>query len=265
LKNPRISFKIHPPIQTSRGQTLVFVHGMAHGGWCWERFWVPWFNARGYHCVTLDLRGHGASEGWEKLRITSIKDFTNDVRQVLSQVEGLPILIGHSMGGFIIQKMILSKIPMKAAVTIASVPASGFGKGLLKLISYDQVRFIKGLITLSTTPFSDSPSIVRKLCFSSEAPEDLVNSTFMAMQPESFRAFLEMVFLNLHKPVKSDIPCLFLAAGRDAVVDNEALKKTADGFGASFVLLQNLAHDMMLDVHWEDPCRVIHEWLNTLL
>lgn len=264
MQQARIAYTIHQPQKSLHKTPLVFVHGMGHGSWCWEWLWVPRLREAGYTCVTLNLRGHGDSEGWERLRFTSIKDYVQDVRYVLSHLKALPVVIGHSMGGFIVQKLLLSETPLKGAVTVASVPASGFGRGLWRLLKHEPLRFLKGLITFSTTPFSEDPEIVRKLCFSPDAPVERVHNAFMSMQPESFRAFLDMVFLDLHKPRLTKIPTLFMAAGNDFVIDNKALEKTAIGFGGHFILMPDIAHDMMIDTRWEKACDLLLDWLQKL-
>lgn len=42
--------------------SIVFVHGVCHGAWCWERF-LKYFSEKGYNCFALSLRGHGESKG----------------------------------------------------------------------------------------------------------------------------------------------------------------------------------------------------------
>ncbi|MCS6980944.1 MAG: lysophospholipase [Flavobacteriales bacterium] len=260
-RQPHVAFKIFPSEIAPSRSTLLFVHGMAHGAWCWEWLWVPWLQKKGYPCVTMNLRGHSESEGWEHLRFTSIADYVRDVKYVISQLKEPPVIVGHSMGGFIVQKLLLAGTQLRAAILIASVPATGFGKGLWRLLRLAPLRFLRALLTLSTTPFSESPEIVRKLCFSPDVPRERVHSAFMCMQPESFRAFLDMLFLDLHKPRRVSVPILCMAAGRDLIVENKALEKTARAFGSDYVLLPELAHNMMLDTHWEKACEKLHAWL----
>jgi pimeloyl-ACP methyl ester carboxylesterase len=50
------------------------------------------------------LRGHGASEGRDRIRWHSIADYVSDVAQVAGQLSRSPVVIGHSMGGFTVQK-----------------------------------------------------------------------------------------------------------------------------------------------------------------
>ncbi len=84
----------------SGAPALVFVHG-----WCCDRhYWdeqVDHFAAH-YAVVTIDLGGHGAS-GRQRTAWT-MSAFGRDVVAVVERL-GLPqaVLIGHSMGGFIIQ------------------------------------------------------------------------------------------------------------------------------------------------------------------
>ncbi|EMY03062.1 alpha/beta hydrolase domain protein [Leptospira interrogans str. 2002000626] len=58
----------------------------------------------------MDLRGHGKSPNQNgKFRWNSIRNYVQDVEEVIKKLPQFPILIGHSMGGLIVQK-ILEKI-----------------------------------------------------------------------------------------------------------------------------------------------------------
>ena len=37
---------------------LLFIHGMWHGAWCWDEFFLPFFAGHGFHVTALSLRGH---------------------------------------------------------------------------------------------------------------------------------------------------------------------------------------------------------------
>ncbi len=39
-------------------ETIVFVHGMCHGAWCWEEQFIPYFKELGYNCIAFNLPGH---------------------------------------------------------------------------------------------------------------------------------------------------------------------------------------------------------------
>jgi hypothetical protein len=37
---------------------ILFLHGAAHGAWCWAEHFLPWFAGRGCECHALSFRGH---------------------------------------------------------------------------------------------------------------------------------------------------------------------------------------------------------------
>jgi len=56
---------------------------------------LPNFAQHRYPFLVLSLRGHGASEGIERLRRTSLTDYVVDVAQVASQLETPPVQVVH--------------------------------------------------------------------------------------------------------------------------------------------------------------------------
>lgn len=120
-----------PLVRTHR-TPLLFVHGMWHGAWCWAENFLPYFAQNGYNAYALSLRGHGQSDGREKLRWTSLDDFVADVSQSVDQFEHPPVLIGHSMGGMILQKY-LETHQAPAAILLASGPPRGLIPATLRV------------------------------------------------------------------------------------------------------------------------------------
>ena len=92
------------PSDAAHPTPLLFIHGTLHGAWCWDVHFLDYFAQHGFAAHAVNLRGHGNSEGREKLRWTRIADYVEDVANAVRQLPSPPILIGHSMGGFIIQK-----------------------------------------------------------------------------------------------------------------------------------------------------------------
>jgi pimeloyl-ACP methyl ester carboxylesterase len=103
---------------------VVFVHGAFTGAWCWNEHFLTWFADQGFETISFSLRGHGGSGGRELRSLASIDDYVEDLETVVDTLGQKPILIGHSMGGYIIQKY-LEKHKATAAVLMASVPPEG--------------------------------------------------------------------------------------------------------------------------------------------
>ena len=103
---------------------LLFVHGGWHGAWCWDDGFLDYFADAGYRAVAMSLRGHGTSPSDKPLPKVSIADYIDDVRAVADDLGGSPVLIGHSLGGYTIQRYLEDRTAA-AAVLVGSLPPSG--------------------------------------------------------------------------------------------------------------------------------------------
>src|SRR5512142_1885169 len=111
---------------------LLFIHGMMHAAWCWDVHFLDYFAQHGYAAYAVNLRGHGNSQGRENLRWTRISHFVEDLATAVQQLPSPPILIGHSMGGFIIQKY-LEVHTAPAAVLLSSASPAGLLPTVLRV------------------------------------------------------------------------------------------------------------------------------------
>lgn len=259
----RLEFNTFTAGSNAQKHPILFVHGMAHGAWAWEENFVPYFNSLGYDCYTLSLRGHGKSEGKAGLRWFSISDYLEDVEWAIGQIPTRPIVVGHSMGGFILQKYILNHDDLPAYVGVAAVPHSGMWRGALHLLRRYPWQFLVANLRLDTIPFSASAKIVRAMCVSPNAPSELVEHIQSRLQSESYRAFLDLVLLNHHKARKTKTPMLSLHSKLDVVLFENEMRKSAEAFQADFKMFDGVGHDMFLDVQWKSVADFIAAWLSS--
>jgi len=77
---------------------LVFVHGGGANAHWWTHV-AAWF-ARDYRVLAIDLSGHGDSG---HRPVYALDQWTNEVIAVAEAggIEGKPVVVGHSMGGFV--------------------------------------------------------------------------------------------------------------------------------------------------------------------
>ncbi len=92
----------HPEKDSGR-PPLVFVHGAFTSGECWDEYYLGYFASRGYRSIAISLRGHGKSYGRDILWQFGISDYVNDVASVIESLDRKPVLVGHSMGGLVVQ------------------------------------------------------------------------------------------------------------------------------------------------------------------
>jgi len=94
----KIELISRPPTSRQKDHNLLFIHSAFHGAWCWDEYFLDWFNVRGWSAHALSLRGHGQSDGADTIKQWSLLDYEEDVRGVIAELEGPITLIGHSMG-----------------------------------------------------------------------------------------------------------------------------------------------------------------------
>ena len=102
---------------------VVFLHGIGGGA----RSFAPQiasFGARGYHPVALDLMGYG---GREPVGAMAFETLAEDVEASIAR-NGLekPVLVGHSMGGMVVQTL-LRRRPDGYRAVVLSCTSPAFG------------------------------------------------------------------------------------------------------------------------------------------
>ena len=244
----------------ARPAPLLFIHGMFHGAWCWEEFFLPFFAERGYESYALSLRGHAGSEGQAGLRWYSIADYVKDMEWAVSQIGKPAVVIGHSMGGFVTQKFLETNSPA-AAILLTSVPPTTIWSATFRVLEKFPISVIKGIATLNLHHIIATPEQTQFAFFSKDMPLVTVRKYHAQMNNESFRAYLDMLGLNLARPQRVKAPLLVIGAERDAVISKKAVRDTARAYGTRAEMFPELAHDVMLEAGWRSVAERMLEWL----
>jgi pimeloyl-ACP methyl ester carboxylesterase len=248
-----------PPVE--RGRTpLLFVPGMQHGAWCWDVHFLDYFARHGYPSYAVSLRGHGRSEGRERLRWTRIADYADDVASAVAQLPASPILIGHSMGGFVLQKY-LEDHRAPGAVLLSSPSPAGMLGTALRVARRRPLVFARVSLTFSLLPLIATPELAREAFLSDDLPHDELVSYWERMEDDSYAAFLDMVALDLPKPAKVTTPLLVIGVGRDNMLTAQDAVATARAYNARLETIPDVAHDSMLEVRWQAVADRILGWL----
>lgn len=248
------------PLESQHPTPLLFVHGMMHGAWCWDVHFLGYFAHHGFAAHAVNLRGHGSSEGRGNLRWTRIADYVEDVANAVRQLPGSPVLIGHSMGGFVIQKY-LEDHDARGAVLLSSPPPAGLVGTTLRIALRRPLVFAKVNLTLSLLPVVATPQLAREAFFSADCPDEELLTYWKQMQDESYMALLDMVALDLPEPAKVKIPLLVLGAARDNMLEPREIEATARAYNTRAEIIDDVAHDSMLDPGWHSVAERILVWL----
>lgn len=243
---------------------LLFIHGAWHAAWCWDEHFLGFFEDKGYRALAASLRGHGASPASKRMQFCSVADFVDDVGSVANSLPTRPVVIGHSMGGFVVQKYLESH-DAPAAVLVASVPPSGAGGFLLRSMRRHPWHVTRTMITTkSLRGIAGTPKLARENFFSESTPEDdVVRYAARCEEEYSGRATLDMAVLNLPKPNRVSTPVLVLGGEDDTCFTQEEVRRTARAYRTEAEIFPTIGHNMMLEPKWTAVAERIHEWLGT--
>lgn len=261
----RLEVITRTPKGRARPTPLLFVHGAYGGAWEWDEHFLPYFAERGWVADALSLRGHAGSDRAETVRFARLRDYVADVERVAASLPASPALIGHSLGGMVVQHC-LHRRPVPAAVLVASSPPHGMIGSLSGMaLTNPALLYELGFAHHLGPRLTDRRAIERAL-FSRDMPESLVQTYMRRYQAESDMVTLDLLFLDLPPSTSTlDVPVLVLGAENDSFVYRGGLDATASTYRTKAEMFPGMAHAMMLDLGWESVAARIGTWLQETL
>ncbi len=111
-------------------KTIVFIHGMFMTPLCWEH-WIGHYKAKGYRCIAPAWPGRDQPIEQQRknhpdpvLGKLKLQDVVEGMTSAIKGLDEKPVLIGHSMGGLVVQLLLQSDL---AAAGVAIDPAPPMG------------------------------------------------------------------------------------------------------------------------------------------
>ena len=217
---------------------VLFVPGLGHGAWAFAEHWLGHTASRGYAAHSVSPRADG-----------SLRAYVHDVVQVVAGLPRQAVLVGHGAGALVVAHA-LARYPARAAVLASPVPEGWSALGA----------------ALRANPFGTLPALVgaaprlsRRQLFSDGLPEADAYHARLTRTPA--RVYRQVLFATSPASPVGDPPTLVVGSPDDRVVPRAALDRTAGRFGGAPLLFPGMAHDLMLDVNWQEPIDAIIDWL----
>lgn len=264
LAGREILYTLPPKGVSQHATPLLFLHGAFAGAWMWADNFLPWLARQGYCSYALSLRGHGGSEEGEHLDVLSIADYVEDTEVAATwlreQHEQPPALIGHSMGGFVVQKY-LENNRAPAAALLCAVPPQG-----LLMSQFNLLAQRPGLLMDLNNLLSGEDvnlSTVREALFAQPVDDALLEHFRSRMQLESQRALWDMSLFNL--PLLSATqrpPLLILGAEKDALVPAFLVEATARTYSMEARIFKGMGHAVTHEKDWRQVVELLKGWLD---
>ena len=148
----------------------------------------------------------GKIKGINKL---SISDYVKALEREVEKLDSPPIIIGHSMGGLVVQKF-LEKNTCKKAVLVASVPPYGVIKTSLRFLKKPYAY--PALLGLNLYGLVNTLDKSRDAFFSESLSQEKLKEYTDQLCSESYLAFLNMLLPRIKVNHHIKIPLLVVGA-----------------------------------------------------
>ncbi|WP_404418752.1 alpha/beta hydrolase [Marinospirillum sp.] len=246
---------------------VLFVHGIFSGAWIWDKYFLPWFAERGYQAYALSFRGHGHSSAPDPDGQYQMHEYVQDLADAVAIIERThgqaPLLVGHSMGGMVVQRY-LSEQRGRGAVLVTSIPP----QGIWPLSWANLLTHPFESLSLSRSfmfPESTTPAEFHQAMFSGPVEAGKLVSWMRQMVPESFALIWDMTWRDL--PYVFEVyktPLEVVGARQDKVIPPSMVKLTAATYGCTPRWV-DAGHGLMLDTSWQAAAETVNEALEALL
>ncbi|MGW9630095.1 alpha/beta hydrolase [Agromyces sp. NPDC055520] len=255
-------------------RSVVFIHGL----WIHSVSWRPWqdlFEERGYRTLAPGWPGEADTVSAtradpERVAGPGVDAITDAYAQVLSELPEPPIVIGHSFGGLIAEKL-MDRGLAAGAVCISPAPIKG-------------VRAVPFSLLRSSFPVLKSPGNKRKsvtltpdqfaYAFGNALPAEETADLFRDLTiPSPGRPLFEASSANLHKssPTAVDLhrergPVLLIAAGKDHTVPAVVVRGARDLYAdtpstTDLRAYEDRGHSAPFDHGWRELAEDSLVWL----
>jgi pimeloyl-ACP methyl ester carboxylesterase len=253
----------------------IFIHGL----WLHSTSWSPWlelFRDSGYEPIAPGWPNEPptvaeAKEHPELVANIGIDDVTSQMAEIIDGIDGEPVIIGHSFGGLIAEKLlgegygvaavaidpaqIKGVLPLPLAQLRAGLPALGNPANRHKAISLTSKEFRFGFGNAVTQKESD----------------ELFERWTI---PSPARPLFEAAVANfsLHSPAKVNTdneergPLLLISGTKDHTVPDKVTRSTLKQYRDSPAVtelkqFEGRGHSLTIDGGWRDVANAVLDWL----
>ncbi len=201
---------------------LYFIHGL-NGI---PDNWLPcidFFSKQGLASRAIDFRKD------KDLQKTQVKDYVDTIS---CQVAEHDVLIGHSMGGLLVQKVAEQK-NIKAGICICPAPPKGISMKSISL--FDQLKYIPYIV--GNRPFKISYSLARKL-FLNGMSEKQARFAYERLHEESAKVTYEVMKNKTEvDEAKVTSPLFFISVEEDKTCPPDLVRKIAEKYDSTVKVL----------------------------
>ncbi|WP_108263208.1 alpha/beta fold hydrolase [Mangrovicoccus ximenensis] len=260
---------------------LLFVHGMASGGWIWSRDWLDRFAAAGYRSWTITLPGRSTGgsiatnpavldtvlslafetgdsraalellaqsfPGMPALDGPTLDDFSDAISTCLDQIGRPAAVVAHSLGGAATQNLMRRGRRPEATVLLASVPPYGLWRASMEMAWFNPELYL-ALMDFSMAGLNaGNVGVMRHNLFPSGISDREFDALVPQMTDESLRAMTQALGFPPFAPLpgpQADV--LVIGGALDRMVPMADVYGTALYYGGLPRIIPGAGHVLMM-------------------
>jgi pimeloyl-ACP methyl ester carboxylesterase len=241
---------------------LLFIHGSFCSAPIWRPRFMPFFSAHGHDCYAVSLRGHGVDESSWSLHFYGLTEYVEDVKNALEEIGEPCVLIGHSLGGMVVQKFIEDNDCL-GAILLNSLPPSGAMSSVIHMMTNSPDLYWSLNNVMLFGPDMMTFDMLKRLLVSDDTHPTSLAEAHGLFQPESLRVINEVALFDIpRRRAKEGFPIAVIGGDKDVMIPTSALRETATFHGADLEIIPDAPHAVMLDKNWQGAAERILAWVS---
>ncbi|WP_316831726.1 alpha/beta hydrolase [Pedobacter aquatilis] len=249
---------------------IIFIHGMFQNPKSWGK-WADFFSAKGFNCIIPAWPMHeGEPSALRQNPPAGLGDLHLD--DIITEIETLvlkhdkPIVIGHSVGGLIVQ-LLINRDVASAGIAIDSVAPNA-------MLDFDW-GFFKNSALIANPFKGNEPFYMDEKAFHGS----FANTLSEEASNEAYREFATHDSRNVLRDCMGaagelDVeithpPLLLIAGEKDEIIPNTLTKKNFEAYTdassiTAFKEFSNRSHYICGEPGWEEVAEYSYQWLQSL-
>lgn len=230
--------------------SLLFVHGASCDARVWRQGFQQYFEKQGWKCESMHLPGHGGEVLDPNLHDLGLDDYAEAIHQLTSSMSVPPVIIGHSMGGYLAQRHVLEGRKSAGIVLLASVPPQGMAWEMLHFMMHHPMLALRMEVTPGVGGLEDRLVRAREMLMTQNTPNEIVAMVADILQPESARALRDMGLYTLPQK-KISVPIMVAVGDKDQLIRAESGDAMAQDYGVKAYHYPHMAHMLQMEQGWD--------------
>ena len=245
------------PTSPSQSAPVVFLHGtnQDHRHFADQ---MRYLSERGLDCYAFPRRGRDGIPPTDARGVT-FEDYLSDTLRVIESFGSPPILVAHSFGGLLAQKVAEMGGCRAAVLLMPLAPRQLYARLIAPLPAIPiYLKIVPAVVSGASFAVSYPDLAAASL---NRVPEAKRGAIFPTFVPESGVVARQVLLGIPIDAAKVTCPMLCVAGGDDRFARSSLVRQVAELYKADFFEAPDHGHFVMADARWEEIPEAILRWL----